>query len=95
MDSSDEESFLNEASTPGRVFHADGTQSVVYRQLDPRSSEIEPKWMAVKIVSFQANASIKPHDVLKEIKILEEIKHPNVRSFSSKVCTTHSMKDDG
>jgi hypothetical protein len=63
------------------VFHADGTHSIVYRQLE-QSGEGKTRWVAVKTVSFLANQSTKPHDVLKEAKLLlEEIKHVNV-SFS-------------
>lgn len=78
MDSSGEE-LQAASSSPARAFHADGTQSVVYRQQVFHHSTTEPsKWIAVKVVSFRANATIKPHDVIKEAKILEDLKHPNV-----------------
>jgi hypothetical protein len=63
------------------LFHAEGTQSNVYRQLE-QLEDGKTRWVAVKIVSFLANESTKPHDVLKEAKLLlEEIQQPNVRFF--------------
>lgn len=67
------------------VFHADGTQSAVYRRL-VQSGEGKTQWIAVKTVSFLANQSTSPHDILKEANLLsEEINHPNV-SFPGQLC---------
>ena len=66
------------------VFHADGTQSNVYRRFEP-FEDGTTRWIAIKIVSFLANESTKPHDVIKEARLLtEEIQHSNVRFPSSR-----------
>jgi hypothetical protein len=75
MELSDEEVFEN---TSARIFHADGVESTVYRELIYLDPEDEPAWIAVKVVSFRANEKIKPHDVLKEFRILRDVAHPNV-----------------
>ena len=81
MPGSDSDSASIQTNGSHGVFHADGTQSNVYRQLE-QLGDGKTRWVAVKIVSFLANESTKPHDVLKEAKLLlEETQQSNVRFF--------------
>lgn len=69
----------DDGPTSRKVYHASGTQSSVYRQLEHSETSLT-RWVAVKTVSFIANTTKKPHDVVKEAKLLiEQIRHPNVR----------------
>lgn len=75
-----------------RVFHADGTQSNVYRQQLQAHPDGQTRWVAVKVVSFIANSSTKPHDVVKEAKLLvEELRHPNVSIHPAPLHRNRSM----
>ncbi|KAF8313182.1 kinase-like protein [Clavulina sp. PMI_390] len=64
-----------------RVFHSDGTQSRVYRQMVTNAHS--NTWIAIKIVSFVANESTKPHDVVKEARLLTNISNHNIISLDS------------
>lgn len=76
---SDLESDAHDDRDPARrILHGDGTQSRVYRQL-VLMPDGQSRFIAIKTVSFIANSSTKPHDVVKEARLLlDKLDHPNV-----------------
>ncbi|KAF8336516.1 kinase-like domain-containing protein [Cantharellus anzutake] len=61
-----------------KKFLADGVQSTVYREPDASGSSNRDGWIAVKIVSFHAQNSVRPHNIVREHQFLAGLDHPNI-----------------
>ncbi|KAG8933471.1 hypothetical protein FRC02_011759 [Tulasnella sp. 418] len=67
-----------------RVVHGHGIHSTVYRdrsqnlEKGEHSSDESYDWVAIKSVGDHSSWKFRPHNVRKEIKILQAMNHPNV-----------------
>lgn len=56
----------------------EGPVSTVSRTWTTIADDKEPRWLVVKTATIVRKFSKEPHDIVKELRILSSISHPNV-----------------